>query len=73
MQDSLDPAKVKGKLVYCKLGTGGTDSIVRGIGGVGLIVESDEFLDAAEIFMAPGTVVNGITGGLIENYIHSTG
>ncbi|KAB1200889.1 Xylem serine proteinase 1 [Morella rubra] len=72
MQDSLDPAKVKGKLVYCKLGTGGTDSIVRGIGGVGLIVESDEFLDAAEIFMAPGTVVNGITGGLIENYIHST-
>ncbi|KAJ8900150.1 hypothetical protein K2173_024790 [Erythroxylum novogranatense] len=70
---SLDPKKVKGKLVKCRLGTWGADSVVKGIGGVGAIVESGRFLDAAQIFMAPGTMVNNTIGETINDYIHSTG
>ncbi|KAF5466901.1 hypothetical protein F2P56_016783 [Juglans regia] len=72
VEDTLDPIKVKDRLVYCKLGTWGTDSVVRGIGGVGTIVETDRFLDAAQIFMAPATMVNGTIGEFIDDYIHST-
>ncbi|XP_075668995.1 subtilisin-like protease SBT4.14 isoform X2 [Castanea sativa] len=71
-EDSLDPAKVKGRLVYCKLGTRGSDSVVKGIGGVGTIIESDQIYDAAEIFMAPGTMVDGTIGEVIEDYLKST-
>lgn len=72
IENSLDPVKVKGKLVYCKLEMWGTDSFVKGIGGIGTIVESDQYLDAAQIFMAPGTMVNSTMGDFIDNYIHST-
>ncbi|GAY42057.1 hypothetical protein CUMW_063980 [Citrus unshiu] len=70
--DSLDPKKVKGKLVYCKLGTWGADSVIKGIGGVGIIVGSEQFLDVAQIYMAPGTMVNVTDGDNITDYIHST-
>lgn len=63
---------MKGKLVYCQLGIWGADSVVKGIGGVGTIVESQLFLDAAQIFMAPGTMVNDTDGLVITNYIQST-
>uniref|UniRef100_A0A2N9JB11 Subtilisin-like protease SBT4.14 n=1 Tax=Fagus sylvatica TaxID=28930 RepID=A0A2N9JB11_FAGSY len=72
MEDSLDPTKVKGKLVYCKLSLWGSDSIIKGFGGVGTIVESDQYLDNAQIFMAPGTLVNGAIGEVINGYIQST-
>lgn len=72
VQDSLDPNKVKGKLVFCKLENWGSDSVVKGIGGVGTIIEDDQFLDAAQIFMAPGTMVNDTIGEIIDEYIHST-
>ncbi|KAI4354953.1 hypothetical protein L6164_003773 [Bauhinia variegata] len=70
-QDSLDPNKVKGRLVYCKLGTWGTEAVVKGIGGIGTIVESEQYLDAAQIFMAPATIVNFTIGDTITNYIKS--
>ncbi|CAL8122284.1 unnamed protein product [Prunus armeniaca] len=73
LQDSLDPSKVKGKLVLCKLENWGADSVVKGIGGVGTIIEDDQLLDAAHIFMAPGTMVNDTIGEIIDEYIHSTG
>lgn len=72
MEDSLDPTKVKGKLVYCKLSLWGSDSIIKGFGGVGTILESDQYLDNAQIFMAPGTLVNGAIGEVINGYIKST-
>ncbi|KAJ9680827.1 hypothetical protein PVL29_019980 [Vitis rotundifolia] len=72
MENSLDPTKVNGKLVYCKLQMWGSDSVVKGLGGIGTIVESMEFLDAAQIFMAPGTMVNDTAGYAINRYIHST-
>lgn len=69
----MDPKKVKGKLVYCKLGgLWGADSNVKGIGGIGAIVESEQYLDTAQIFMAPGTMVNVTVGDAIKDYIHST-
>ncbi|KAG6784717.1 hypothetical protein POTOM_010417 [Populus tomentosa] len=37
--DSLNPNKVKGKLVLCELGVWGADSVVKGIGGKGTILE----------------------------------
>ncbi|KAK2650467.1 hypothetical protein Ddye_017956 [Dipteronia dyeriana] len=72
IDDTLDPSKVKGKLVYCMLSTWGADSVVKGIGGAGTIIDSQEFLDASQIFMAPGTMVNDTVGNVITNYIQST-
>ncbi|XP_065864208.1 subtilisin-like protease SBT4.14 [Euphorbia lathyris] len=72
LEGSMDPNKVKGKLIYCELQVWGSDSIVKGIGGVGTIVESQQFLDAAQIFMTPGSMVNASVGDTINKYIHST-
>ncbi|KAK0581224.1 hypothetical protein LWI29_011552 [Acer saccharum] len=73
IDDTLDPNKVKGKLVYCMLSSmWGADSVVKGIGGAGTIIESSQFLDASQIFMAPGTMVNDTVGNVITNYIQST-
>ncbi|KAK4802627.1 hypothetical protein SAY86_000830 [Trapa natans] len=72
MEDAMESTKVKGKLVYCRLGVWGADSVVKGIGGAGAIIESPLFLDAAPIFMAPATMVNATVGDSIDQYIHST-
>lgn len=72
IEDTLDASKVKGKLVQCKLGTWGSDSVIKGLGGIGAIIESEVFLDTAQIFMAPATMVNSMVGENIRNYIHST-
>ncbi|MBA0589602.1 hypothetical protein Gorai_018341, partial [Gossypium raimondii] len=69
--NTLDPAKVKGRLVYCMLGQFDADSVVKGIGGIGTVVESEQYLDTARIFMAPATVVNMTVGETIDKYIHS--
>jgi hypothetical protein len=45
---------------------------VKAIGGIGTIVEYDEFEDVPETFMAPATFVNRSTGQTITNYIQST-
>ncbi|MBA0796334.1 hypothetical protein Gohar_007111 [Gossypium harknessii] len=70
--NTLDPSKVKGRLVYCTLSQWGVDSVVKGIEGIGTIVESEQYLDTAQIFMAPATMVNSTVGETIQNYIHST-
>ncbi|XP_016499904.1 subtilisin-like protease SBT4.14 [Nicotiana tabacum] len=69
-EGSMDPRKVKGKLVYCQLGTWGADSVIKELGGIGTIIESDQFLDSAPIFMAPATIVNSSIGKSINNYMH---
>ncbi|XP_039008005.1 subtilisin-like protease SBT4.14 [Hibiscus syriacus] len=71
--NTLNPAKVKGRIVYCLLGELGADSIVKGIGGVGIVLESEKYLDTALIFMAPATMVNMTVGETVDKYIHSTG
>jgi hypothetical protein len=35
---SLEPNKVKGKIVYCKFRTWSTEAIVKAIGGIGTVV-----------------------------------
>nr|XP_016502596.1 PREDICTED: subtilisin-like protease SBT4.14 [Nicotiana tabacum] len=70
-EGSMDPRKVKGKLVYCQLGTWGADSVIKELGGIGTIIESDQFLDSAPIFMALATIVNSSIGKNINNYMHS--
>nr|KYP64357.1 Xylem serine proteinase 1 [Cajanus cajan] len=71
-EEALEPNKVKGKLVYCKLGRWGTDSVVKGIGGIGTLIESDDYSDVAQIFMAPATIVNSSIGDTVTKYIQST-
>lgn len=63
---------MKGKLVYCSLSGWGSESVVKGIGGIGTIMESDQVFDIAQIFMAPATIVNSSIGQIIMNYTHST-
>ncbi|KAL8541271.1 hypothetical protein ACS0TY_002493 [Phlomoides rotata] len=72
VENAMDPKKVEGKLVYCKLASWGADSVVKGLGGAGVVIEGDVFLDAAQIFMAPATIVNSTTGKIINDYIQST-
>lgn len=71
-EDSLEPNKVKGKLVYCKLGNWGTEGVVKKFGGIGSIMESDQYPDLAQIFMAPATILNHTIGESVTNYIKST-
>ncbi|RYR71930.1 hypothetical protein Ahy_A02g006141 [Arachis hypogaea] len=71
-EDSLDPKKVKGKIVYCKQGTGGTEGVIKGYGGIGTILENEQFPEVAQIFMAPATIVNTTIGQSITTYIKST-
>jgi hypothetical protein len=63
---------VKGKIVYCRYRTWGTDAVVKAIGGIGTILENNPLLDFAQIFSAPSTFVNESTGQIITNYIQST-
>ncbi|KAK8565867.1 hypothetical protein V6N12_059413 [Hibiscus sabdariffa] len=70
--NTLDPAKVKGRLVYCLLGEFGADSVVKETGGVGIVLESEQNLDTAQIYMAPATMVNMTVGEIVDKYIHST-
>ena len=71
MEGSLDPSKVKGKLVICQLLTRGAESVIKRLGGIGAIVESIVLLDVAQIYSAPGTMVNKTVGLAIHDYIHS--
>nr|AIC80768.1 subtilase [Cicer arietinum] len=68
---SLLPNKVKGKLVYC-LGSWGTEANVKEIGGIGSVIEYDDYPDVAQISMAPATIVNHSIGETVTNYIQST-
>ncbi|CAH2069102.1 unnamed protein product [Thlaspi arvense] len=70
--DSLDGKKVKGKVMVCRMGGGGVESTVKSYGGAGAIVVSDQYLDNAQIFMAPATSVNSSIGDAIYRYINST-
>ncbi|XP_073144431.1 subtilisin-like protease SBT4.14 [Henckelia pumila] len=72
LDNSMDPSKVKGKIVYCKLQAWGADSVIKSLGGIGTVIESDMFQDVAQIYMAPATMVNTTIGKKINDYLHST-
>ncbi|KAJ6679557.1 PROPROTEIN CONVERTASE SUBTILISIN/KEXIN [Salix purpurea] len=58
-EGSLDPSKVKGKLVLCELGSvWGADSVVEGAGGKGIILEiSDAVNDYIHSTKFPSAVI----------------
>ncbi|XP_073291267.1 subtilisin-like protease SBT4.14 isoform X1 [Primulina huaijiensis] len=72
LENTMDPKKVKGKIVYCKLAAWGADSVIKSLGGIGTVIESDLFQDVAQIYMAPATMVNTTIGKQINDYMHST-
>lgn len=63
---------MKGKLVYCELAMWGADSAVKGSGGVGTVIQSEQFSDTAQIFMAPATMVNLTIAQTILSYMQSS-
>jgi hypothetical protein len=72
LSGSLNPAKVKGRIISCQLGQWGTDSYLTGIGSAGVILQSNDNWDSNPIFMAPATIVNGTIGEIVDNYINHT-
>ncbi|XP_031120553.1 CO(2)-response secreted protease-like [Ipomoea triloba] len=76
---SLDPAKVKGKIILCETQNTSYDSIdrqheVKKAGGVGiiLIVTQDERYMAPIFFEFPGSIIIKEEGSQVFNYINST-
>uniref|UniRef100_A0A3N7GBW6 Peptidase S8/S53 domain-containing protein n=1 Tax=Populus trichocarpa TaxID=3694 RepID=A0A3N7GBW6_POPTR len=57
--ETLDKNKVKGKIVLCK---GGSDSDIKEMGGVGMIVASDDSLDTGFTLVLPAAIVNSERG-----------
>ncbi|KAL0846005.1 hypothetical protein Bca101_019251 [Brassica carinata] len=70
--DYLDRKKVKGNVMVCKVGGGGAESTIKSYGGAGVILVSDQYLDNAQIFMAPATSVNSSVGDAIYRYVNSS-
>ncbi|XP_059634064.1 subtilisin-like protease SBT4.14 isoform X1 [Cornus florida] len=71
IENSIDPVKVKGKLVLCNLVELNTDSYIKSIGGIGTIFNADDLDIAEPIYMAPATAVNSTEVEPINDYIHS--
>ncbi|KAF9676241.1 hypothetical protein SADUNF_Sadunf09G0118100 [Salix dunnii] len=67
--ETLDTNKVKGKIVLCK---GGSDSDIKEIGGVGMIVTSDDSLDTGVTLVLPTALVNSERGAKMDKYINPT-
>lgn len=70
--DYLDRKKVKGNVMVCKMGGAGVESTIKRYGGAGAILVSDQYLDNAQIFMAPATSVNSSIGDVIYRYVNSS-
>ncbi|XP_059634067.1 subtilisin-like protease SBT4.14 [Cornus florida] len=74
IENSIDPVKVKGKLVLCKLVSGLPDSYIKSIGGIGTIINTDYNISLITdpIYMAPATTVNSTEAEPIRDYyLHS--
>ncbi|XP_059634070.1 subtilisin-like protease SBT4.14 [Cornus florida] len=75
VEDSIDPVKVKGKLVLCNLLLELPDSYIKSIGGIGTINNISGgilYNDGDQIYMAPGTTVNSTEAEPISDYyLHS--
>ncbi|MCI13550.1 xylem serine proteinase 1-like, partial [Trifolium medium] len=54
--NGMDAARASSSKENAK--TWSTEAVVKAIGGIGTIVEYDEFEDVPEIFIAPATFVN---------------
>ncbi|XP_059634063.1 subtilisin-like protease SBT4.14 isoform X2 [Cornus florida] len=73
IENSIDPVKVKGKIVLCNLVSELPDSYIKSIGGIGTINNyGTGILYYDLIYMAPGTTVNSTEAEPISDYyLHS--
>jgi hypothetical protein len=75
--ESLDPKKVRGKIVYCPGGmipNVEKSLVVAQAGGVGMIL-ADQFADSSSSsqgFFVPTSLVSAIDGHSILSYVYST-
>ncbi|KAL4182542.1 hypothetical protein AMTRI_Chr11g150610 [Amborella trichopoda] len=69
---TLDPKKVKGKIVYCIDDGGGQDMSVAAAKGFGTIINSASYEDTAFTFMISTAILNNVTSKQVTNYIKST-
>ncbi|KAA8544226.1 hypothetical protein F0562_022238 [Nyssa sinensis] len=67
---TLDEKKVKGKIVLCE--GGGDDTVIKEMGGLGMIMSSDDHLDTGFTFLIPAANVDTYEGDKIDKYINST-
>ena len=65
----LDDNKVKGKIVLCKQAT---PKYIKEIGGIGMIISSQEHLDTGFTFSIPAANVDDNVAVKIDTYINST-
>ncbi|KAI3912117.1 hypothetical protein MKW98_027958 [Papaver atlanticum] len=76
MEGTMDPEKVKGKIVLCEttpMGDDPADSVIPKAGGVGtLILDNSGRDDFADIFMSSATKIDNSTAKVISSYLNST-
>lgn len=72
LEETLDPVRVRGKIVYCEMGDREANFVVKKLGGIGTILESTRNLDTASIYIAPATAVGDVVSVSIDRYINST-
>ncbi|KAK4798505.1 hypothetical protein SAY86_030831 [Trapa natans] len=68
---TLNPAMVKGKIVYC-MENMGQEYTIKELGGIGIITSSDIEIDLAMMTLIPGTTVTSKNGMNIDQYIRSS-
>ncbi|CAI9097782.1 OLC1v1034271C1 [Oldenlandia corymbosa var. corymbosa] len=68
---SLREDKVKGRIVYCQ-GSLGQDTIIKELGGIGIITSMDSFTDTAFPAVISASSVTVTDGQKIDRYINST-
>ncbi|KAI4348989.1 hypothetical protein L6164_009649 [Bauhinia variegata] len=70
---TLDRTKVKGRIAYCLGYLSGHDSVIKDLGGTGVIMGVGEKTDISYVTLIAGTLVDGYTvGKTINDYINST-
>ncbi|KAK7367177.1 hypothetical protein VNO80_09186 [Phaseolus coccineus] len=78
LKNSLDPKRVRGKIVYCEFGTTSTiekELVVKSVGGVGMVLGSVEGDEEEEVVLEPHflpTAIVGVKAKMgIEKYLSS--
>ncbi|KAI3985532.1 hypothetical protein MKX01_033846 [Papaver californicum] len=74
MRGTMDPEKVRGKIVLCETAPVGdpADSVIPKAGGVGTVIVGSSERDFADIFMSSATEIDNSTAKVIHKYINST-
>lgn len=78
LDSSLNSTKARGKVLVCRQADGSTESklekaqVVKGVGGIGMILIDDADKNVAIPFPIPSAIVGKVTGDKILSYINHT-